>query len=196
MISKSPCSTSESGPYDRCLTCPFIGNGCSGPRTTAMGAHERYIHWMRALRDLRRQQGWPVSNVQIAEACGLGKNTVDNFFAEKNKDVSRVTAGRIEDYLVGGDAKWPCAMDINKDKDVIYQDRPETLEALARRNKEVEDIHASYKAELDSVRAEAQQKIEHLLRDIELLREDAQKKIDFLKAENAHKAKVIERLLK
>ena len=41
-----------------------------------------------------------------------------------------MTAGLLEDALIGGDSKWPCAMWLDSDKEIVYQDRPETLEAL------------------------------------------------------------------
>lgn len=177
------------GPFDRCLQCPNLGNGCSGPRTNAM-QFDRYIQWLRELRELRRKQGVSVSIAAISDATGLSKNTVDNLFAGRTKDISRATAGMIEDHLIGGNAKWPCAMDLNANKDVVYQDRPETLEALAKCNRDMENIHQSYQAELDTVRAESQRKVDHLLRQIEDMRE----MVALLRRENEHKAALIDRV--
>lgn len=152
------------GSFDRCLTCPYLGQGCSGPRTTAM-TFERWLEFIRALKALKK-----VSNQTIMEGTGLSKNTVDNILAGKQKDVSRTTAGLIEDFLIGSNAKWPCAMDLNVEKNIVYQDRPETLEALENKakaveelNKILEDIHNSYKAELDTLRSECQRKVDYLL---------------------------------
>lgn len=170
--------------YDRCLSCSYLGNGCSGPRTSAM-PYMRWLEWIKDLRQLRKSQGWKVSNNDISEACDLAKNTVDNIFAGKNKDVSRTTAGLIEDYLIGGSVRWPCPMDLNIEKDVVYQDRPETLVALEIKSGEVismqkalDDIHASYQKELEAVR------------------EDAERKIAYLLKENDQKDRVIDKLLK
>jgi len=115
----------ESGPFDHCLECEFLGNGCSGPRTTAM-TNDRYLYWMLALRKMRG-----VSNQTISDETGLSKATVDDFFAGRRKDIGRTTAGMLEDFLIGGHVKWPCAMVLAVDnKEIVYQDRPETLEAL------------------------------------------------------------------
>ena len=115
----------ENGPFDKCLSCQYLGNGCSGPRTTAMTS-DRYLMWMKELRKLRG-----VNNQTIADKTGLSKTTVDDFFAGRRKDIGRITAGMMEDFLIGNAAKWPCAMELAEDnKEIIYQDRPETLEAL------------------------------------------------------------------
>jgi len=124
---KTPCDygSREGGPFDHCLECEFLGNGCSGPRTTAMTS-DRYLIWMTDLKKLRG-----VGNQTISDSTGLSKATVDDFFAGRRKDIGRITAGLMEDYLIGGDAKWPCAMELAADnKEIVYQDRPETLEAL------------------------------------------------------------------
>lgn len=179
------------GPFDRCLHCPNLGNGCSGPRTNAM-TFERIVYWLRKLREIRRLQGLPVSIAAIAAATGLSKNTIDSFFAGRAKDVSRTTIGLIEDYLIGSDAKWPCPADLNADKDILYQDRPETLEALARHSEEMDNMQKAHKNELETANIAAQRKIDHLLRQIEDMRE----MLALLRRENEHKAALIDRITK
>lgn len=152
------------GSNDRCLECQYLGVGCSGANTNVM-EFERYVEWMRALRALRRSQGKSVSFAQIADAVGIAKNTVENFFAGKNKDASRTTMCRIERYLIGNSTLYPCAMDLVSNKDVVYQDRPETLEALAQKDKILDEIHSAYKQEMDTLRAEYQRIIDHLLKE-------------------------------
>lgn len=160
------CEINIGGTYDRCFKCEYLGAGCSGPNTNLMD-FERYVEWVRALRELRRSQGRPVSLVQMADATELSKNTIDNFFSGKIKDVSRTTMCRIEKYLIGGLSKSPCAMDLVSERDVVYQDRPETVQALERSNKIIDEIHASYQRELDQIRMEAQRKIDHLIKESE-----------------------------
>lgn len=172
------------GSFDRCLACPHLGNGCSGPRTTAM-SFERWLVWIKALKQLRLSQGWRAGNASIAEAVGLSKNTVDNIFSGKQKDVSRTSAGLIEDYLIGGGKdKWPCAIDIQIEQSMVYVDRPETLASLDSKTAEVAElkqllsnIHASYQDELEKVRS------------------DDQRKIDYLRQQNDRQAAIIDKLL-
>jgi transcriptional regulator with XRE-family HTH domain len=102
---------------------------------------ERYIEWLRALRVLRKSQGRRVSVAQISEATELSKNTVDNFFAGKNKDVSRTTMRRIERYLIGGNTQSPCAMDLSSPQ--------------------------NHEQDIAEVRAEYQRKIDYLLQELE-----------------------------
>ena len=118
----SPSATE--GPFDVCITCSHRAVACSGPRTTAM-PHERYVVWMRHLFD-----EWGGTRQKLADITGVSKSTIDDFFAGRRKDISRTTAGLLEDVLIGGDSKWPCAMLLDADKEIVYEDRPETLEAL------------------------------------------------------------------
>lgn len=143
MLTNCQQGSRESGPFDNCLSCLYLGNGCSGPRTSAMTS-ERYLTWMKDLRSLRG-----VSNFTIAEKTGLSKTTVDDFFAGRRKDIGRVTAGLLEDYLIGGDAKWPCAMELAEDnKEIVYQDRPETLEALRYAKESLRDKIENHNADV------------------------------------------------
>ena len=112
------------GPFDVCIDCPRRAVACSGPRTTAMH-HERYVEWMKRLC-----KKWGGTRQELADITGVSKSTIDDLFAGRRKDISRTTAGLLEDVLIGGDSKWPCAMLVDAEKEVVYEDRPETLEAL------------------------------------------------------------------
>lgn len=171
------CTNQLGGPFDNCLRCAFLGNGCSGPRTTAM-SHERYTEWLKALKKLRG-----ATAQVIAENTGLAKTTVDDIFGGRRKDIGRTTAGMIEDYLIGGSAKWPCAMDLNKGKEVVYEDRPETLDALRERSVQVENLRRNYDDlkksvdhELDLVRAEYMEDIAFYREQLALLKDQLQRK--------------------
>lgn len=126
------------GPFDECLKCPYLGNGCSGPRTTCM-THERYVEWLRALKKLRNY-----TNQDISDGTGLSKATVDDIFAGRRKDISRATAGLLEDFLIGV-GKWPCAMKLAEGKEIIYEDRPETIDALRVRSEQYESLNNEYR---------------------------------------------------
>ena len=142
----------ESGPFDNCLRCEYLGNGCSGPRTTAMNG-DRYLIWMLDLRKLRG-----VSNQTIAESTGLSKATVDDFFAGRRKDIGRITAGLLENFLIGGHAKWPCAMELSADnKEIVYQDRPETLDALRSAQEAVQEKAEQIRSGRERHEAEVQE---------------------------------------
>lgn len=113
------------GPFDECIACEFLRNGCSGPRTNAMQL-QRWIVWIKAV--MRR---FGISNNRIADGAQISKSTVDDIFAGRRKDISRETCCLIENYVLG-DGKWPCARTLSDEADIVYEDRPETLEALRK----------------------------------------------------------------
>lgn len=117
------------GPFDECLSCEYLRNGCSGPRTNAM-EFARWIVWMKAL-----MKHFGITNQDIADDTPLSKSTVDDIFAGRRKDISRETCCMIENYVLGA-GKWPCAKKLTDGADVVYEDRPETLEALRRHTDE------------------------------------------------------------
>ena len=183
------------GPFDECIACPYLRNGCSGPRTSAM-EYPRWIVWIKAV-----MERFGIKNRHIAEGTPLSKSTVDDILAGRRKDMTRSACCYIENFVLG-DGKWPCARTIKDGSDVVYEDRPETLEALriaqedGRELREaLEDIHDSYEKELEKVRADGeknssrlQRMIDHLIEQLGSLR----KITDHLREENARKSKVID----
>lgn len=122
------------GSFDRCLECKYLGAGCDGPRTSTMSS-ERWLWWIKALKQKR---GY--TNDAIVEGTGLSKGTVNNIFSGNNKDVRRTTAGILEDFLIGSSGSWPCPIDSNTDREVLYEDRPETIAMLTERSIQVENL--------------------------------------------------------
>ena len=164
------------GPFDDCLRCQFLGNGCSGPRTTCM-SHERYVEWLKALKKMR-----DFTNQDIVDSTGLSKATVDDIFAGRRKDISRATAGLLEDFLIGA-GKWPCAMRLAKGKEVVYEDRPETLEELRARAEQIERLRQNYDnlrnsvdTEMARVRTEYEDDIKFYKGTIDLLKDQVARK--------------------
>lgn len=178
---------SPAGPFDACLACEFLGNGCSGPRTNAMD-HERYVVWMKALKQKRG-----ASNQDCADGTGLSKASIDDFFAGRRKTVARDTAGKLEDFLVGS-GKWPCAMQLVKNKEVVYEDRPETLEQLRiareqlkEKETQIENLRFNYSEvrdsvdrEMERVRAEYEDDIKEYKALVALLRDQITRKDDYI----------------
>lgn len=144
------------GSFDRCLECKYLGMGCSGPRTSSM-SNDRWLWWMKALKQKRG-----FTNDAIVEGTGLSKGTVANIFSGVNKDVKRTTAGMLEDFLIG-DGKWPCPIDATGDKEVIYEDKPETIAMLNERNIQVENLRRNY----DDIKASADRELERVRKDYE-----------------------------
>ena len=181
-----PCA--PDGPFDVCIDCSYRSVACSGPRTTAM-EHERYVVWMKRLFDI-----WPGTRQELADITGVSKSTIDDFFAGRRKDISRTTAGLLEDVLIGGDSKWPCAMLLDADKEVVYEDRPETLEALrlnmeANQQKELqiqnlqhnfEEAQLRHKEELERLRADYEDDIKEYKELVAHMRAQVNRKDDYI----------------
>lgn len=181
------------GAYDRCLDCKYLGNGCDGPRTTSM-SNERWLWWVKALKQLR---GY--SNQQCVEGTGLAKSTIDNIFAGNNKDLKRSTAGILEDFLIGSSGAWPCAMDLNEEKDVVYMDTPETHAMLQERGIQVENLRRhldEFKTIMDkevaTVRSEYEDDVAFFKEQIVFYKDQIHRKdeyIDYLVKKNSGDAK-------
>lgn len=168
------------GPFDECLQCSFLGNGCSGPRTTCM-PHERYIEWLKALKKLR---GY--TNQDIADGTGLSLASVNDIFAGRRKDISRTSAGLLEDFLIGP-GKWPCAMKLAEGKEIVYEDRPETLEVLRRSEETIARLRTNYtelsnnmNSEMERVRAEFEDDIKEYKALVAHMREQVHRKDDYI----------------
>ena len=147
--------TSPDGPFDVCIECGRRAVACSGPRTTAM-EHDRYITWMKRLFEK-----WGGTRQQLADLTGVSKSTIDDLFAGRRKDISRTTAGLLEDKLIGGDSKWPCALMVDSEKEIVYEDRPETLEALRfnmeankQKDEQIADLKKQYEGAVESAQRE------------------------------------------
>lgn len=184
------------GPFDECIHCPYLGSGCSGPRTTTM-VHERYLVWMKALKKMR---GY--INQQIADGARVSKATVDDFFAGRRKDIGRTTAGLMEDFLIYGhivtDSKWPCARTLDADKNIIYEDRPETVAALREQSDIIDDLRADNLAMRNNVSAEMERVRGEFEEDIKFYREQvlfAQQQLAFAQSQIAKKDEYIHVLM-
>lgn len=191
-VNKSICPegkiTSPDGPFDVCIDCSRRAVACSGPRTTAM-EHDRYVEWMKRLFNK-----WGGTRQELADTTGVSKSTIDDFFAGRRKDISRTTAGLLEDVLIGGDAKWPCALLLDQDKEIVYEDRPETLEALrlnmeANQQKTAQILHlqktydeavAKSAREMERVRAYYEDDIEEYKALVAHMREQVDRKDDYI----------------
>lgn len=162
----------RAGEYDKCLKCPFLGDGCDGPRTSSMSI-ERWWMWCRALKELR---GLTVD--EIAASSGVSRSTIQRIMGGKvSSDIQRFTAGALEDVLIGSSGKFPCAMEMEAQLPELQKELDERELECSRLRATLEGIHGSYRSEIKQIR------------------EDAQKKIDFLREENARKDAIIAKLL-
>lgn len=169
-------------PYNRCLSCPNLGVHCDGARASAMPLER----WCEFMRDIKEVKG--LTNVYISETSGVSLKTIERLMAQNcEQDIMRETARRIEDAIIGSSNTYPCIL-------AFEESRPKESEALrdleratadnARYLAMLESVHKEYNADKQTIREEAQRKIDHLLSEIE-----------FLKVENERKARIIDKFL-
>lgn len=139
--------------YDRCLKCKMLGHGCGGPNTACMDLY-RWCEWCAELKRLR---GYTFQH--ISKETGISEATLHRIFSgHPPKDIRRETSSALMRCLVGA-SEWPCLL--------AAEDAP-CPSATSEEN--------FYEKELETVRREAQEKIDFLKREIEFLREEALKK--------------------
>lgn len=179
-------------PYNRCLTCQHRKIRCDGPRTSGMELHR----WCEYMRDMKEING--LTNAEIAERADVSIKTVEWVMSLKcDHDIQRDTARRIENAIIGSANTYPCYLAFEEENrpDEKMADAMRELERALADNQDyraaLDNIHSSYRAEMETIRAEAQKKIDFLLEQVARLRTDN----DNLWAENNRKSKVIDTFL-
>lgn len=180
---------SENKPYNRCLSCPHRKVRCDGPRTAGLTLER----WCEYMRDMKEVNG--LTNAEIAEQSGISVKTIERLMAQNvDQDIMRETARLIENVIVGSTSQYPCYLAFEEEHrpDDKMNDAMLELERALNDNKEyreaLDNIHTAYKAELELVRVEAQKKIDFLLDQLAKVRSDN----DNLWAENNRKSKMID----
>lgn len=181
-------------PYNRCLTCTHRNERrCDGPRSSAM----KLPRWCEFMRDMKNANG--LTNADVAQRSGVSIKTIERLMALKcDQDIMRETARLIEDAIIGSSNQYPCYLAFEEAAPDNAQQLSAALTELERAladNKDyrtaLDNIHASYNAEMQLIRDEAQKKIDHLLGQIKEL----QSSNDYLRRDNERKGKIIDKLL-
>lgn len=152
--------TLEEKPYNICVTCTRIGQTCDGPNFLAMSV-ERFCEWCKLRRDYL---GW--NNRIVAEKANVSRISVDRIMAGDSKDLRITTMQAVAKALVNG--VWgqsPCVLVTETEKE-IYVDNPVIVAQCQQLQNTLDAIAEENKAELASVRAEAQAKIDFLKEQI------------------------------
>lgn len=173
-------------PYNRCLSCHHRKVRCDGPRTSAM----ELARWCEYMRDMKEVNG--LTNAYIAEESGVSAKTIERIMAQNtDQDIMRETARRIENAIIGSSNKFPCYLAFEEENPRDDQKLHEALTELERALNDNQDyraaldnIHTSYNAEMQIIRDDAQKKIDFLLDHVA-----------YLRAENDRKSKIIDKYL-
>lgn len=181
-------------PYNRCLSCGYrVDHRCDGPRTSAMDL----ARWCEFMRDMKEANG--LTNAYIADKSGVSMKTIERIMAQNSdQDIMRETARRIEDAIIGSSNQYPCYLAFEENAPENTQKLNEALKELDHALKDNKDyrealdnIHASYNTEMETIRDEAKRKVDYLLKQVERLRLE----VDYLRLENDRKSKIIDKYL-
>lgn len=180
-------------PYNRCLSCQHRKVRCDGPRTSGL----ELARWCEYMRDMKEVNG--LTNAYIAAEADVSVKTVERLMAlNSDQDILRDTARRIENVIIGSTSTYPCYLAFEAENRPDEQQLNEAMRELERAlndNRDyraaLDNIHASYKAEMETIRAEAQKKIDFLLEEVARLRTDNAN----LWTENNRKSKVVDMFL-
>lgn len=178
-------------PYNKCLKCQHREEKrCDGPRTSAMPL-ERWCEFMRLMKEANG-----LTNQEIYERSGVSLGTIESIMAlTRNQDIMRETARRIEDAIIGSSNQYPCYLAFEESVPVANEKLNDALRDLERAlednrdyKKALDNIHESYKTEMQMIRDDAQAKISYL----RSLADRLQKDNENLWAENIRKSKIVD----
>lgn len=160
--------------YNRCLACEHRGVSCNGPRTSDMTLER----WREFMRDMKEVEGLTYAEISDRTNPRIPARTIEKKMSPggDGQDMMRETARAIEDAILGS-TPHPCYLAFLESNPDLGQSRTVLEAEISRLHRDIELLHQSYKAELESVRAEAKLKI------------------DYLRAENEKKDRVIDKLL-
>ena len=96
-------------PYFRCLICPRFRKLCGGRPTRDMDLDE----WCEYMRDVK--ETFHLTNAYIAKESEVSITTIENIIAlNRNQDIMRSTARRIELVVIGPVRDHICYLDYDK----------------------------------------------------------------------------------
>ena len=190
-------------PYKACLDCSHrAATRCKGPRTSNM----TLLEWCKFIRAIKEAAGY--TNTEVAEGADVSLSTVESIMSlNRDKDIMRDTARRIENFVLGVSGGYPCylayeenipdtsqrmnkaMMDLERELDEKYHAALDNL-----RNSHAAEmlaIKTANEAEKDAIKAEYDAKIQYLKNQLE--RSDREK--DIMWNEITRKSRVIDGLV-
>lgn len=148
--------TLEEKPYNICISCSKLGQSCDGPNFLAMSV-ERWCEWCHLRRDHLK---W--KNQTIADKAGVSKVSIDRIMAGDVKDLRITTMQAVTRALVNGSwGQSPCVLVTESEKE-IYVDNPVIIAQCQHLQNTLDALTEEYKSARASYRDEAQRKIDFL----------------------------------
>ena len=175
----------EEKPYNTCIYCNFLNTKrCDGPNFLTM-TPERRCEWCqmrKAYLHQREPDKWTYK--YIAEKSLCSEATVKRVINDPSYEPRTSTLASIIMVLGGSCGQYPCALLSMSDTEIAYVESPELLRALEERDATIERLRDNYNSLKGS-----------LEREVSVVRQEFQAKVDFLKEQVNKKDAVIEKLL-
>lgn len=157
----------------------------------------KLARWCEFMRDMKEVNG--LTNQEIADKSGVSLKTIERLMALNcTQDIMRETARLIENAIIGSSNQYPCylAFEESQPQPAANDQLNDAMRDLERALADNEDyrevldnIHDSYRAEMQTIRDEAQRKIDYLVQQLDYYRRENEN----LWAENNRKAKLVDR---
>jgi transcriptional regulator with XRE-family HTH domain len=155
------------------------------------------MRWCEFMRDMKNLKG--LTNAEVAEKADVSVKRIEQLMAMKcDQDIMRETARRIEDAIIGSSNQYPCYLAFEESHPGDEQKLNEAMIELERAlsdNRDyrtaLDNIHASYNAEMQLIRDEAQKKIDFLLDEVQRLRSE----VEHWRFENERNGRIIDKYL-
>lgn len=152
--------TLEERPYNVCISCAHIGQKCDGPNFLAMSV-ERWCEWCHLRKDFL---GW--THATLSDKAGVSKVSVDRIMSGDIKDLRITTMQAVTRALVNGSwGKTPCILVAESEKE-IYIDNPVLVAQCQHLQNKIDSLSDAFKEERAAFRDEAQKKIDFLRHQI------------------------------
>ena len=152
--------TLDEKPYNICITCPKIGQSCDGPNFLAMSV-ERWCEWCHLRKDYLNWR-----NTTLAEKSGVSKISIDRIMSGDVKDLRITTMQAVTRALINGSwGQSPCVLVTETEKE-IEVDNPVIIAQCQHLQNTLDSLTEEYKAERAAFREEAQKKIDFLREQI------------------------------
>ena len=162
--------------FDKCIKCERLGQDCV-PNLMALSFSDLLEWWKKRQSHL----GW--TNQYLAEMSNIPFGTINRIKAGED-DCRYSTMRCVIHALMGGYAvEFPCQKKL--DQEFAH------IEMIEKKCEELNRANEDLTAKLQNIHSEEKLKIEHLMNEISMLRNE----LDYMKLENDRKAKIVDMLL-
>ena len=190
-------------PYKACLDCSHrAATRCKGPRTSNMTLQE----WCKFIKAIKEAAGY--TNTEVAEGAEVSLSTVESIMSlNREKDILRDTARRIENFVLGVGTGYPCYLAFEENMPDVSSRVSKAMLDLERELDEkhlaaLDNLRSSHAAEMlaiktaneadkDAIKVEYDAKIQYLRNQLE--RSEREK--DILWNEITRKGRIIDRFV-